>query len=232
MPDGREFPTPPQVTELRTRLAQWFRQCGRSFPWRDTRHPFHVLTAELMLQRTRAEQVEPVWLEFSRIHDGPADVLDAGRAVVDSLFDSLGLRWRAAHYWALCGELVADYAGRVPDDYASLVSLPGVGQYAAGATLTNAFAQPTGVVDSNILRIYGRYFGIQFSDSDRRRVSVLKWAQDSMPRDPKEAMDYNLALVDLGAMICTPRAPRCEACSLSETCRYAGDNRPQATLKG
>jgi len=176
-----------------------------------------------MLQRTRADQVEPIWTRFAETYGGPQDLLHAGRPAVDEIFGPLGLHWRADQYWALCRELVAEYDGRVPANRDALMSLPGVGQYAAGTTLTNAFRKPTGVLDSNILRVYGRYFGIEFTDSDRRRKAVFEWADGLLPQDPDEARRYNLALVDLGALICTPKTPNCSECPLREECGYAVD---------
>jgi len=213
-------------------LTGWFQANARSYPWRRSQAAFHVLTAELMLQRTRADQVEPVWTRFVERYAGPGDLIDGGRSAVEEIFSSLGLRWRADQYWALCRELVAEYGGEVPADRDALMSLPGVGQYAAGTTLTNAFGKPTGVVDSNILRIYGRYFGIEFTDSDRRKKAVLEWADSLVPDDPEEAGRYNLALVDLGALVCTPSNPKCPECPLRDACRYALENPPDPANDG
>lgn len=202
-------------------LIDWQRQYGRKYPWRSTTNPFHVLSAEIFLQRTRADQVVPIFEELETDTTDPADVLDLGRDHVDDWFGALGLRWRADHYWNLCRELAAEYKGEVPDDRDALMSLPGVGQYAAGSTLTYAFGKPTGVVDSNILRVYSRYYGIEFSDSDRRKRSVHEWVDSHLPEDPTEARLYSLGLIDLGALICTPRSPDCEACPLVDGCAYA-----------
>lgn len=205
----------------RTELVNWERRLVRRFPWRSCRNPFHVLSAEVFLQRTRADQVVPVFEELEHTTSGPADVLALGRSRVDAWFDALGLKWRADHYWSLCRELVAQYDGEVPADRDALMSLPGVGQYAAGSTLTYAFGKPTGVVDSNILRVYSRYYGIEFTDSDRRKRSVHEWVDSHLPEDPEEARLYSLGLIDLGALICTPRSPDCGACPLAEICAYA-----------
>jgi A/G-specific adenine glycosylase len=215
------MPLPNPDTTLRRALIDWQRRCGRDYPWRRTTHAFHLLSVEIFLQRTRADQVVGVFEELERVAPGPADVLEAGRVQVDDWFAALGLRWRAEHYWNLCRELVAEYGGEVPADRDALMSLPGVGQYAAGSTLTYAFGKPTGVVDSNILRVYSRYYGIEFSGSDRRKRSVHEWVDSHLPEDPDEARLYSLGLVDLGALICTPRSPDCENCPLVERCAYA-----------
>lgn len=205
-------------------LIAWEKRVGRQFPWRESQNPFHVLSAEIFLQRTRARQVVGVFRDLVQEVDGPADVLERGRDQVDEWFSALGLRWRADHYWNLCRELVAEYGGEVPQDRTRLMSLPGVGQYAAGSTLTYAFSRPTGVVDSNILRVYSRYYGIEFSDSDRRRKNVLEWVHGHVPSDPERGRPYSLGLIDLGALVCTPRVPDCPSCPLVENCLYAGVN--------
>lgn len=206
---------------LKSQVILWARSGLRRYAWRRSGNPFHVLSAEVFLQRTRAEQAHLVYVDFVEQVNSPEDVLLAGRKQVDAWFSKLGLCWRADHYWRLCRELVTDYGGEVPQDYESIIALPGVGQYAAGSTMTYAFGVPTGVVDSNILRIYGRYYGWQFTDSDRRRRAVLNWAQAQLPDDPDDARVYSLGLLDLGATVCLSRTPRCQRCPLEQTCSSA-----------
>lgn len=215
---------PRPSSALTAGLVSWERRVGRDFPWRHTRNAFHVLSAEVFLQRTRASQVLRVYEQLADVADAPADVLSCGRQQVDEWFATLGLKWRADHYWNLCRDLVAEYGGEVPDDRQALMALPGVGQYAAGSTLTYAFRTPTGVIDSNILRVYSRFYGIEFTDSDRRKKKVLEWASEHLPEDPGEARLFSLGLIDLGALVCTPRTPDCPSCPLVETCLFARTN--------
>lgn len=206
---------------FRRGLLEWCDEHGRDYPWRHTTNPFHVLTAEVMLQRTRADQVEPVYSRFTEEVSGPADVLERGNEYVEELFAPLGLRWRADQYMGLCRELVTRYGGSIPDDREALMQLPGVGQYAAGAALSSeAFGRPTGALDSNILRVYGRYCGIEFRDSDRRRRAVHDWAHSRVPEDPETGRRYHLALVDFAAVVCVPGTPRCDECPLTSRCNY------------
>jgi A/G-specific adenine glycosylase len=208
---------------LQDRLARWEREHGRTYPWRESSSPFHVLTAEIFLQRTRADQVQPVYESFVREIETPAEVLISGRETVDEWFGALGLRWRAEHYWNLCRELVTAYDGEVPAEQHLLLELPGVGQYVCGAVRTYAFDQPTGVIDSNILRVYGRYYGLTFKDSDRRASAVLAWVQDHMPDDPALAKLFSLGLLDLGAAVCKPRNPTCSTCPIQSGCDFAAN---------
>lgn len=206
---------------FRSDLLSWFDAHGRDYPWRHATNPFHVLTAEIMLQRTRADQVEPVYSRFTGEVAGPADVVEKGEGYVQELFAPLGLRWRAEQFMGLCRELLASYGGLVPTDREALMQLPGIGQYAAGATLSSsAVGHPTGALDSNILRVYGRYCGVEFSDSDRRRKAVHEWADSRVPDDPEMGRRYHLALVDFAAAVCVPGTPRCDACPLTMRCKY------------
>lgn len=209
-------------------MLVWFEKHGREYPWRSSVNPFHVLTAEVMLQRTRADQVEPVYVEMTETVSSPAGVLGAGEDVIQEWFGRLGLRWRAEKYLSLCRELEAKYGGEVPDEREALLELPGVGQYAAGSVLTNAFGKPTGVLDSNILRVYARYFGLEFDDGDRRRQQVFEWSERLTPDDAVRGRAYNLALVDFGAAVCTPSSPLCGECPLAGRCSYAGSARDDA----
>lgn len=203
-------------------LLEWFERHGRHFVWREELSPFHLLCAEVMLQRTRAKQVEPVLMEFRSRYATPNDVIDAGRDAVGSIFARLGLAWRGEQFWRLQEELVRRHAGGVPRDDASLRALPGVGDYVSAAVRVFAFGERLTVLDSNVLRILGRYFGIEFPDHARRSRRVQNWANSLAPTDPVQIKRYNWALIDLGAMVCTPQAPSHAICPITSGCRYAG----------
>lgn len=174
-----------------------------------------------MLQRTHARQVEPVFEEFRRRFAGPQHVIEAGRDTVDHLFQQLGLLWRAELFWRLQQTLVTQYGGSVPREDAALRSLPGVGAYVSAAVRTFAFGERHTVLDSNVLRILGRYFGVDFPDHARRSRRVQRWADELAPSDPESCRRYNWALIDLGAMICTPDTPAHDACPIAVGCWYA-----------
>lgn len=173
-----------------------------------------------MLHRTRADQVEPVYQELTEQADSPEKVLELGEHYLTELFSRLGLKWRGESYIAMCRELQASYNGSVPEDRHELMTLSGVGQYAAGAVRTHAFSRPTVMVDANILRVIGRYYGIQFSDGDRRKNTVQDWLSQLIPKDPERAKHYALGLVDLGATVCKPPSPLCTECPLDARCAY------------
>lgn len=219
--DWRNLPDPDPT--IAPRLIEWFDNNGRSFPWRRPISAYHLLSVELMLQRTHADQVRPVFEGFCEKFASPRDVLSAGRGVVDAMFRRLGLLWRAEMFWKLQIALVQDHAGEIPRSDRELRSLPGVGDYVATAVRVFAFGERLTVLDSNVLRILGRYFGITFPDHARRSRRVRSWADRLAPEDPDACRRYNWALIDLGALICTPRTPRHFSCPIRVGCRLASE---------
>lgn len=220
---------PPPDPGLATELVSWFDEHGRDFPWRPLRDPFLLLVAELMLQRTRASQVEPVFLEFQGRFSEASDVLEAGREAVDDIFKRLGLRWRADHFWRL-QQVLAQRGDEPPDSVEALVELPGVGAYAATAVAVFAHGESRTVVDANVLRVFGRYYAIDFDDRSRRRKRVLRWASEHAPENAEACRKFNWGLLDLGALVCTPMEPDCQNCPLVSNCRYG--QRKMRALRG
>ncbi|HIH73523.1 MAG: A/G-specific adenine glycosylase [Thermococcaceae archaeon] len=219
--------TPSKNTELIdffvNSLLSWYYQNGRSFPWRETKDPYQILVAELMLQRTKASQVVPVYLEF--IKEFP-DVFSLSRASPERIrdyFSRLGLEWRAEKVLTLAKILVEKYGGRIPCDKEKLLSLPGVGEYISAAVLSFACNVPVAVVDSNVVRILSRYFGITPRGEGRRDKKILELASKILPEQFHR--EYNFAIIDLAALVCTPRKPKCEMCPLREKCSWVQKNK-------
>lgn len=180
-----------------------------------------TLCTEIFLQRTRADQVVPVFEEFQGLCREPSDVIEQGRDWVEGLFERLGLRWRAEHFWSFQETLIGEHGGKVPSRMNQLLDLPGVGRYSATATRVFAFGEPETVLDSNTLRIFGRYFGIEFPDHARRSPRVARWASEFAPEAGDCARRFNWGLIDFGAEVCTPSSPRCDNCPLYRECWYA-----------
>lgn len=218
---------PEPEENLSEQLVDWFDDHGRDYAWRHTRDPFHILCVELMLQRTRADQVEPVFEEFCTRFSSPQDVIDAGAETVKELFGRLGLLWRAEYFWKLQQHLVSEHGGTVPGEYDRLIELPGVGQYAASAVRVFAHGERHTVVDSNVLRLFGRYYGIEFPDHARRSPRVHRWATLHAPEDRDRIMKFNWALIDFASTVCTPRSPSCGSCPLRPGCWYGENQRKE-----
>lgn len=203
------------------KLLEWYAENGRTFPWRNRPSAYHVLCAEVMLQRTRAESVRPVYEEFCRRFRNPSALLSAEDGTATEIFEQLGLTWRAEHFLKMHRLLVADHGGEVPDNRADLLQLPGVGHYVASAVLVFAFDHSEIVIDSNVLRVLGRYHGIRFSKSARRSRRVRDWASSIAPQGGRDCRRLNWALLDHGSLICRPRSPLCSECPLMNGCWFA-----------
>lgn len=204
---------------LRRALLDWAAISGRSFPWRETDNPFHVLIAEMMLRRTRAQQVVPVYEAFLATYpDANALAKASADAIVQDLY-SLGLAWRAPAFQAMARTLVENHAGQVPDDYDELKKLPGIGDYVAAAVCCFAFGQAVILADTNTVRVAGRISGVPTHAESRRRKPIRQILEQLLDREHPRA--FNLALLDLAALICLPVRPRCRQCPITAFCKSA-----------
>ncbi|MBW2494794.1 MAG: A/G-specific adenine glycosylase [Deltaproteobacteria bacterium] len=208
----------------RKRLLNWYRANKRAMPWRETRDPYAIWISEAMLQQTRVETVIPYWERFlSRFPDvhalATADIDD-----VLGVWAGLGYYSRARNLQAAARAIDRDHGGVLPDDAETLQTLPGIGRYTAGAVASIAFDRPEPVLDGNVKRVLARWLGIR-EDVGRPATVERLWEEaEALARGPHPG-DLNQALMELGATVCTPRAPRCEGCPVSQFCdaRAKGD---------
>lgn len=174
--------------------------------------------AEMMLQRTKADQVQPVYLNFFSNFKTPSDVARTNMKKLTHILYPLGLRWRIKRFKEVSQSIVKIFGGRVPMSREEISKLPGVGDYVAGIVLSVAFNKKEWIVDSNVVRVFKRYFGISTSKEGRRDKHVIDIARTYA--DSKYPRMVNLALLDFAALICTPRRPKHERCPLAENCHY------------
>lgn len=207
------------LTSLRHALLTWGRVSGRSFPWRETANPFHILIAEMMLRRTQARQVVPVYEAFIATYPDATALANASAEAVAKALYPLGLAWRVPAFHALARALVEDYAGQVPPDYSALKKLPGIGDYVAAAVCCFAFGQAVILADTNTVRVAGRIAGVPTNAESRRRKAIRQLLEQLL--DPEHPRDFNLALLDLAALICLPVRPRCLQCPIAAFCSSA-----------
>jgi A/G-specific adenine glycosylase len=202
----------------RSRVRTWFGQHGREFPWRQTSDPFHILIAELLLQRTRADLVPDVFTRFIDRYPDATSLAAAGESDVVELLRPLGFLHRSARLPQLARELCTRFEGRVPQTEAELTSLPGVGRYVANAVLVVAYGARRPLLDPNVIRVLARCFGISSSRA-RPRDDDRLWhlVEDVVP--PRNPKPVALGLIDLGAVVCRPRRPTCNVCPLRPRCR-------------
>lgn len=211
-----ESVTRKDVSALRRKLLRWFATHERTFPWRETRYPFRLLLAEMMLQRTRAEQVVPVYEELIRVAGRPELLARLRITSLCRILRPLGLHWRVENFRDVSRELIRSYNGVLPRTREELTSLPGIGDYVAGVILAVSFRQREWVVDSNIVRVYRRYFHLTTSKEGRRDRRVVEVAKlYSKSRKPREA---TLALLDFAALVCKPRNAKCQSCPVRKEC--------------
>ncbi len=172
-----------------------------------------------MLLRTKAGQVTPVYDEFVRRYPTFKKLARASNRDILRLFSTLGLKWRARKIISLIRYLERHCKGVVPNDLAHLRELPGVGNYVAKAVLCYGFGRREGPVDSNVVRVVSRLLGLQVNPDTARRSKLIVGIADSLVPKGKNAQAYNLALLDLGALVCRPK-PICYKCPLTSFCGY------------
>lgn len=203
---------------LRRNLLRWWKDNKRSYPWRNTRDPYKVLAAEVLLHRTRADQVVPLFSALMDQYPSITTLAQAERADLETLLRSAGLRWRVGLLLEMAGKLVVKHGGRVPDGRLALQALPGVGPYIAGAVRCFAFGKPDALLDTNTVRIAGRIYNAEVTDASRRSSRFQKMLAPMV--DPTHPREFNFALLDLGALVCRPRAPLCPACPVRHQCAH------------
>ncbi len=214
--------------QFREGLIGWFVENRREMPWRSPeaslkRDPYHVWVSEVMLQQTRVDQVRPYFERFVEAFPTIRDLAEAELDAVLKCWEGLGYYTRARNLHTSASLIVKEFGGSMPDDEASLRSLPGIGAYTAAAVLSIAFNKPLAVLDGNVIRVLSRVFGIEQDVRSSATRRALQSVADSL-LDRKRPGLFNEALMELGATICTPRNPRCTACPLSSECfAFAAD---------
>ncbi len=196
-------------------ILSWFRENGRSLPWRETRDPYAIWLSEIILQQTRIAQGWEYWERFMLAFPKVEDLAAASEDEVLRLWQGLGYYSRARNLHAAARQIVD--LGHFPDNLDGIRALKGVGDYTAAAIGSFAFGIPAAVVDGNVYRVLSRYFGIDTpinSTQGKREFAAL--AQSLLPKSDVSA--YNQGMMDFGAVQRTPQSPRCLVCPLAETC--------------
>jgi len=215
---------PANAILFRRRMLAWYRRHQRPLPWRKTRDPYAILVSEIMLQQTQVARVEGYWTRFLDRYPTVEDLASASADAVHESWAGLGYYARARNLHGAAQRIVRDYDGVFPRDPQALRALPGIGRYTAAAVASIAFGADVGTVDTNISRVLGRVFRVRgAAKSSRRMRRVWSLAHALVPKG--RAGDWNQALMDLGAIVCTARAPRCPTCPVRGACasrdRYA-----------
>jgi A/G-specific adenine glycosylase len=200
------------------RLLTWYAANKRDLPWRHTSNPYNILVSEIMLQQTQVERVIPKYEEFLQKYPTLEALANAPVEEVRQTWYPLGYNIRPERLHGIAREAVEKYGGSIPDDPDALQSLKGIGRYTAGAVLSFAFGRQAPILDTNVRRVLHRVF---IGEGDAKRYSVQKdlWELSEALIPGGKVYDFNQALMDFGATVCTAHKPVCLVCPLSDVCK-------------
>ncbi|NJB87053.1 A/G-specific adenine glycosylase [Lewinella marina] len=205
-------------TYFRRGLTDWYRPDRRPMPWKGDRSPYRIWLSEIILQQTRVAQGLPYFERFVAAYPTVGDLAAAPDAEVMKLWEGLGYYSRARNLLKAARVVANEHHGRFPDTYDGLLALPGVGPYTAAAIASFAFDRPVAVLDGNVFRILARYAGDATPiDTGPGRKHFQQLVDAALGTAPAAA--FNQAIMDFGALVCTPRAADCPRCPLADHCR-------------
>ena len=211
-------PVPADRRRFRTRLLTWYRRHGRDLPWRKTTDPYHILVSEIMLQQTQVDRVLPKYAEWLGKFPSLEALATAPERDVTETWYPLGYNIRPKRLQHIARESVARYGGQLPSDEATLLSFKGIGAYTAGAIRSFAFRERAAILDTNVARVLFRVF-VGTGDPKSHAMKRHLWRVSETLVPVRHVFDFNQALMDLGAMVCVARNPKCLVCPMSRSCR-------------
>jgi A/G-specific adenine glycosylase len=222
-------------------LLHWFSANARDLPWRRTRDPYAIWVSEIMLQQTQVKTVMPYWERWMRELPTIEAAAKARPEKIHKLWEGLGYYTRVRNLQKAARQIMEKHAGKFPDNFDDVLALPGIGRYTAGAICSIAFNQPTPILDGNVIRVLTRVFGIGKNPREKKTNAQL-WrlaeelvthasANNSRTRTKDEDEEksacshFNQSLMELGALVCTPRNPQCQICPVKKLCVAFQENR-------
>jgi A/G-specific adenine glycosylase len=206
-----------EITRVRSRLIRWYRRHHRRLPWRKTRDPYPIWVSEAMLQQTRVDTVIPYYRRFIRRFPDMTALAGADLQAVLKVWEGLGYYARARNLHRAVQYVVTALGGKVPDTWDPFRKLPGVGDYIAAAVLSMAFDRPFAVVDGNVKRVLARMFMIDAPVNRTGSHALFRETAERLLHRRTPGL-FNQALMELGALVCTPRNPDCPGCPLAALC--------------
>ncbi len=217
------------LSQLHERINTWFLDHARDLPWRAAdRTGWQVMVSEFMLQQTPVVRVLPVFEAWMDRWPSATDLasVDSGEAV--RAWGRLGYPRRALRLHAAAQAIVERHGGEVPQDYNELLALPGVGSYTAAAISVFAFGKRATVIDTNIRRVHARLISGKALPNKSLNAAETRLAEELMPADLETSVVWNAATMELGALICTAKSPKCEACPVQDMCAWVAAGKPEA----
>lgn len=211
------LPIPAARKRFRRQLLTWYWAHGRELPWRQTSDPYHILVSEIMLQQTQVDRVLPKYHEWLGKYPSLTALAEAAEDDVVQTWRPLGYNIRPRRLQSIARESVTRYGGQLPSDHETLLSFKGIGAYTAGAIRSFAFGQRAAILDTNVARVLYRVF-IGRGDVKAHKMRKRLWGLSEALVPYKHVFDFNQALMDFGATICTARKPKCDACPMTRSC--------------
>lgn len=221
-------------------LLAWFAENARDLPWRETHDPYAIWVSEIMLQQTQVKTVVPYWERWMRVLPNVRVLAKARPEKLHKLWEGLGYYTRVRNMHKAAQAIVERHNGEFPNRFEDILELPGIGRYTAGAVSSIAFDQPRPILDGNVIRVLTRLFGIAGNPRESKTNAKLwRLAQElvqqaatlqthaphSPPPLPHPVSAFNQSLMELGALVCTARQPRCAACPVNKSCRARREKR-------
>ena len=211
-------PTSAERQRFRRQLLTWYRKHGRDLPWRKTDNPYHILVSEIMLQQTQVDRVLPKYEEWLTKYPSFEALAAAAPHELTRTWYPLGYNIRPRRLQSIAREAVDRFGGQLPSDHDTLLSFKGIGRYTAGAIRSFAFRERAAIVDTNVARLLSRVF-LGGGDAKKHAVQRRIWALSEALVPRRHCFDFNQALMDFGATVCSARKPRCGGCPMRRHCR-------------
>jgi A/G-specific adenine glycosylase len=210
---------PRKIKRIVPALLKWYAANKRDLPWRRTSDPYAVFISEIMLQQTQVKTVIPYFERWLRELPDIASFARARAQKVLKLWEGLGYYSRVRNAQAAAQIILREHGGRFPRGYDEILALPGIGPYTAGAISSIAFNLPEPILDGNVIRVLTRVFGIE-GDPKEKAINGALWerARQLVAADQSRCSELNQSLMELGALVCTPRAAKCPECPLRQDC--------------
>jgi len=227
---GQALPDANTRRAFRRKLLEWYGRNGRTLPWRETADPYHILVSEVMLQQTQVDRVLPKYHEWLDKYPSFEALARAPETEVTKTWYPLGYNVRPKRLQAIAREAVSNYGGQLPSDEATLLSFKGIGAYTAGAIRSFAFRERAAILDTNVARVLFRVFvgrGAPKAHATKKQL----WNISAALVPQRRAFDFNQALMDFGAMLCTARKPKCLICPMASLCEAYPHNPEHESTK-
>lgn len=204
------------ISDFGSQLIEWWGREGRRFPWRNTSDPFRIFLAEVLLHRTRATNVVPIYLKLLDSFSTPNELAQVNEKHLMDILSPLGLKWRNEMLLLTMRAIKREFDGKIPIDRDKLLSLPGVGDYIASATTVFTINSDDPLIDTNTVRVISRVYMLKITDSTRRSKTIRD--KYSALRNNSEPRSFGFSIIDLASLICTSRLPDCDHCPVLNFC--------------